>query len=237
LRLGYSGVVTTFEERFVAPPAVRLLRSPGVYRPQSDTWLLAEAAVAAGMPTGARVLDICTGTGALAITAAMLGAKDVVAIDVSRRAVVSARLNAWLNGQRIRALRGSMLALPAKAEFDVVLANPPYVPCPPGTVTRGQQRAWNAGTDGRALLDPICRSMPVLVRRNGFALVVHSALSGVDKSLRQLREGGLRAEVVASSRIPFGPVLRSRRNFLEREGLIEPGQRHEDLVVIRADRP
>jgi release factor glutamine methyltransferase len=228
--------VTTFDERVAAPPALRLVRSPGVYRPQSDTWLLARAAVAAGIPADARVLDICTGTGALAITAAVLGARDVTAIDVSRRAVLSARLNAWLNGQRIRALHGSMLALPAKASFDVVLANPPYVPCPAGTVTRGRKRAWNAGVDGRALLDPICRSLPVLLRPNGFALMVHSTLSGVDKSLQLLREGGLRAEVVARSRIPFGPVLHSRADFLTRRGLIQPGQRHEDLVVIRADR-
>ncbi|MBB5897123.1 HemK2/MTQ2 family protein methyltransferase [Kutzneria kofuensis] len=229
--------MTTFEERLVPSPALRLFRSPGVYRPQSDTWLLAEAAAAARIPPGARVLDICTGTGALAITASMLGARHVVAIDVSRRAVLSARLNAWLNGQRITALRGSMLALPAKASFDVVLANPPYVPCPADTVTRGRRRAWNAGKDGRALLDPICRSMPQLLKPNGFLLMVHSALSDTDKSLRQLREGGLRADVVLTSTIPFGPVMRSRTEFLEQEGLIEPGQRHEDLVVIRADRP
>jgi release factor glutamine methyltransferase len=229
--------VTTFDDRVVVPPALRLVRSPGVYRPQSDTWLLAEAAAAAGIPADARVLDICTGTGALAITAALLGARDVTGIDVSRRAVLSARLNAWLNGQRIRALHGSMLALPATASFDVILANPPYVPCPAGTVTRGHQRAWNAGVDGRALLDPICQSLPVLLNPTGFALIVHSTLSSMDTSLRLLRAGGLRADVVARSRIPFGPVLHSRTDFLTRRGLIAPGQRHEDLVVIRADRP
>jgi release factor glutamine methyltransferase len=42
---------------------------------------------------------------------------------------------------------------------------------------------------------------------------------------------------VTRSRIPFGPVLHSRAGFLTRQGLIRPGQRHEDLVVIRADRP
>ncbi|MFI9387699.1 class I SAM-dependent methyltransferase [Kutzneria sp. NPDC052558] len=229
--------MTTFEERILTPPAPRLLRSPGVYRPQYDTWLLAEAVAATGIPAGGRVLDVCTGTGALAITAAMLGAGEVTAVDVSRRAVLSARLNAWLNGRRIRARRGSMLALPATASFDVILANPPYVPCPPGTVTRGRRRAWDAGVDGRALLDPICRSMPLLLRPQGFLLLVHSVLSGVDTSLRQLRGCGLNADVVLRGRIPFGPVLSGRTVFLEREGLIAAGQRHEDLVVIRADRP
>jgi release factor glutamine methyltransferase len=103
-------------------------------------------------------------------------------------------------------------------------------------VTTGRRRAWNAGPDGRALLDPICRSLPRLLRPNGFALMVHSQLSDPDATLDQLRAGGLRADIVLRERIPFGPVLTSRAEFLTREGLIAPGQRHEDLVVIRADR-
>jgi release factor glutamine methyltransferase len=67
--------------------------------------------------------------------------------------------------------------------------------------------------------------------------MVHSVLSDVDKSLRQLRDGGLAAEVVSRSTIPFGPVMWSRTEFLEQAGLIERGQRNEELVVIRADRP
>jgi release factor glutamine methyltransferase len=59
----------------------------------------------------------------------------------------------------------------------------------------------------------------------------------VDATVRRLRDTGLKASVVARRRVPFGPVLRARAGFLERSGLIEPGQRHEELVVIRGDRP
>jgi release factor glutamine methyltransferase len=37
--------------------------------------------------------------------------------------------------------------------------------------------------------------------------------------------------------VPFGPVMRQRVSLLERQGLIRPGQRHEELVVIRGDQP
>src|SRR5690606_6643447 len=50
-----------------------LLRPPGVYRPQSDTRLLAAALSRAGIPRGARMLELGTGTGAVAMTAARGG--------------------------------------------------------------------------------------------------------------------------------------------------------------------
>lgn len=37
--------------------------------------------------------------------------------------------------------------------------------------------------------------------------------------------------------VPFGPVLRERADWLEMQGLIEPGQEKEELVVIRAEQP
>jgi release factor glutamine methyltransferase len=61
-------------------------------------------------------------------------------------------------------------------------------------------------------------------------------VAGIDESLRQLRAGDLTASVVARAKIPFGPVMRGRTGFLRESGLVEAGQRYEELVVIRADR-
>ncbi|WP_342665087.1 hypothetical protein [Thermocrispum agreste] len=47
---------------------MELIAPPGVYRPQNDTWMLAEAVATAGVQD-ADVLDVGTGTGALAIAA------------------------------------------------------------------------------------------------------------------------------------------------------------------------
>ncbi|WP_051768971.1 HemK2/MTQ2 family protein methyltransferase [Lentzea albidocapillata] len=211
-----------------------LLRARGVYAPQDDTALLLEALHAAAIPRGARVLDIGTGTGALALAAMRAGAADVTAVDVSRRAVWTARINALMNRAPIRVRQGNVLDVVRDESFDLVLANPPYVPA--NCVARGRARAWDAGLDGRELLNPLCALSFDLLAPGGVLLMVHSALCGVDLTLQQLRECGLKASVVQRRRVPFGPVMRSRTAFLERHGLIEPGQVDEELVVIRGDR-
>ncbi len=216
---------------------VRLLRAPGVYAPQDDTDLLVEAMHAAAIPARARVLDIGTGTGALAIAAIKAGAAEVTGVDVSRRAVWTARVNAALRGMPLKVRLGNALEVVADERFDLVLANPPYVPAANPCAATGPARAWDAGYDGRQLLDPLCARMIDLLVPGGVLLMVHSALCGVDTTLRQLRDNGLKASVVQRRSIPFGPVMRGRTDFLERHGLIEPGQRHEELVVIRGDRP
>jgi release factor glutamine methyltransferase len=76
-----------------------------------------------------------------------------------------------------------------------------------------------------------------MLSSGGVFLIVHSAICGVETTLDKLRQGGLKVAVVARRREPFGPVMLQRIALLERQGLIEPGQRHEELVVIRGDRP
>jgi release factor glutamine methyltransferase len=211
-----------------------MMRLPGVYRPQGDTLLLAEQLRGVGLWPGCRVLDLCTGTGVLAMTAARGGAGPVTAVDVGGRAVLSARLNAWLRRAPVRVLRGDLFAPVAGEVFDVVVANPPYVPGP--DAARGRALAWNAGWDGRSVIDRICARAPLMLAGGGTLLMVQSALSGVESTLGSLRAAGLKASVVARRIQPFGPVLRSRAALLEGRGLTRPGQRHEELVVVRADQ-
>ncbi|WHT16006.1 methyltransferase [Crossiella sp. CA-258035] len=216
---------------------MELLRSLGVYAPQRDTTLLVDAMLAAPFPTGARVLDVGTGSGALAEAAAVAGAAEVTAIDVSRRAVLTARLRTLRHWPRVRIRRGDMRFCLRGKEFDLVLANPPYVPAVrPGLPERGPARAWDAGPDGRALLDPLCTRAPELLAPKGTMLLVQSALAGTEDTLDRLRAGGLKAAVVARDRIPYGPVLRERAEWLVRNGFTDPGEDEEELVVIRADR-
>jgi release factor glutamine methyltransferase len=185
----------------------------------------------------ARVLDVGTGSGALALAAVRHGASRVTAVDVSLRAVLTARLNARLSRLPIEVLRGSLLDPVRGRRFELILANPPYVPAPQARLPRrGAARAWDAGHDGRVVLDRICRGAPALLAPGGVLLLVHSALCGVESTLDRLRESGLDAEVAERRRIPFGPVLRARAAYLESRGLIRPGEEKEELVVIRAIR-
>lgn len=213
-----------------------LLRTPGVYRPQSDTRLLAGALRSARIPAGARVLELGTGTGAVAVAAAREGC-EVVAVDVSAQAVLAARVNALVRGLPVRVLRGDLFAPVAGEVFDVIVANPPYVAGDTDPASaRGRARAWEAGPGGRVLLDRICAAAPRHLTPSGTLLVVHSALNGVAATLVSLRRAGMRASVVARRREPLGPVMRYRAADLRARGLLRPGQQYEDLVVVRADR-
>ena len=91
---------------------MRVATLPGVFRPRSDSWLLAAhlRAEMTGLPPAPSVLDVCTGSGAIAIAGAQAGAGAVTAVDVSRRSVLTVRINARLNGVRVRALRGDLFA-------------------------------------------------------------------------------------------------------------------------------
>lgn len=205
-----------------------------MYRPQEDTWLMAEALAGAGIPRGGRVLDVCTGTGALAIAAGLAGAGAVTAVDRCRRAVTATWFNARVRGLAVRVRHGDFGDLVGDGEFDLVMANPPYVPSTE-VPERGRARAWDAGLRGRSVLDRLCAVMPLLLAAKGIGLIVHSSLCDSDVTLRQLRGGGLKASVVARRTVPFGPVMRERAGWLARRGLIEDDQEHEELVVIRAD--
>lgn len=215
----------------------------GVYPPQHDSQLLIDCMEETELARGRRVLDLCTGSGVVAIAAAELGAASVVAFDICPRAVCCSQGNAVYAGVDVEVREGSCSGALDYAPFDLIVTNPPYVPTPPSgdtdviPITAGPARAWDAGVDGRMVLDPLCDTAAGMLDAGGSMLLVQSALAGVDKSLESLRATGLDAEVIASQRIPFGPVLSARARWLEVTGQIRRGSRTEELVVIRADKP
>jgi release factor glutamine methyltransferase len=97
--------------------------------PRPETELLVEAALAA-LPEGGRALDLCTGSGCVGVTLALeRPSARVVAVDLSADALALAGENAAALGAAIELLRGDLYEpLPPEARFDVVVANPPYVP-------------------------------------------------------------------------------------------------------------
>ncbi len=79
-----------------------------------------------------RVLDLCTGTGVQALSAAA-HASEVVGVDVNPRAVRFARANARMNGiDNATFVEGDLFGPVAGRRFDLVIANPPFVAAPPG---------------------------------------------------------------------------------------------------------
>lgn len=215
----------------------------GVYAPQTDTYFLAQALRREEPGPGMDVLDLGTGNGTLAVCAARLGAR-VTATDIAWDAVMSARLNALRAGLSLIVRHGDLLTPVRGQRFDLVVSNPPYVPAPgpppqppgEGMLHVRASDAWDAGRDGRAVVDRICEEVPHAMRPGGVLLMVQSALSGTDTTLRSLSRSGLRATVSDRMRIPFGPVLRARLAWLRDCQLIAPHEDLEELVVIRAQQ-
>lgn len=212
---------------------MRILVLPGVFKPDSDTRMLARLVESEPRLPGSRVLDLCCGSGAVALTAARGGAREVDAVDVSRKAVATTRLNAALNGVKVRAQRGDLFGPVDGRRFDLIVSNPPYVPGDDELPTRGPSRAWEGGERGRRLIDRVVVGAPNHLSPGGSLMVVQSSICGPEETLEAMRRAGLDPELVARETNPLGPVFTERVAQLERAGLLPPGQRHEELVVLR----
>lgn len=215
--------------------------SEGVYAPQADSHLLIETISLSGAIQGARVLDFCAGTGVVGIAAAMLGARHVTAIDMCPRAVDCCQRNVLTCQLDVDVRLGSLADALDSGPYDVVLCNPPYVPESPGfrqerhDAATGSPLAWNAGADGRRVLDPLCAQSAALLSPGGSIFIVQSAVADVQKSLQTLNSSGVTATVIARQEVPFGPVMRSRAAWLRRIGRLSIDCDTEEIVVIRGD--
>lgn len=100
-------------------------------RPETEELVL-WAEQCAAVPTHPRILDLCTGSGCIAIVlAAHLPQAEVTALDISHAAIETARRNAAMNGVSIRFIEDDVLngiASLAGETFDIIVSNPPYIP-------------------------------------------------------------------------------------------------------------
>ena len=135
---------------------IDLLVDPRVLIPRPETEHLVEAAL--DLPQGARVADVGTGSGAVALALkAERPDLEVIATDASADALAVARANAERLGLEVALLEGDLLE-PVAGPLDAVLSNPPYVAdADRGTlapdITRHEPEvALYAGTDGLSLI-------------------------------------------------------------------------------------
>src|SRR5947209_11184511 len=168
----------------------------------------------------AKVLDLCSGSGLIAVSAAMAHRAEAVAIDVSRRAVWAARLNARANGVRVRALRGDLFTPVAGERFDLIASNPPYLPGPADHLPhRGPARAWEGGVHGRVFIDRICDEAASHLVPGGALLLLQSSVCDIPATLARLAGNGLESEVVFTHHGPLGPILSARADWLRQQGV------------------
>ncbi len=168
--------------------------------PRPETELVVEAALAA-LPAGGLALDLCTGSGCIAITLALErpGAR-VIATDLSAEALSLARENARALGAPIELVHGDLYApVPPELRFDVIVSNPPYVPSPeiPGLARELRHEpalALDGGGDGLAVARRVVAEAPAHLRPGG-TVVVEMHESHRDLFPQLCREAGFeRAE-------------------------------------------
>jgi len=131
--------------------------NPDVLIPRGETELLVNEALKLGLDIKQpKVLDLCTGSGAIAVSLAYyLPDSEVFAVDISAKALEIARINAQANGvdNKIEFFCGDMfLALETK-QFDIITCNPPYISATeyvelPVDVKKEPRLALYGGKDG-----------------------------------------------------------------------------------------
>lgn len=153
---------------------------PGVFIPRPETELIVERAGAI-QPSPERILDLCTGSGALAIALAIrFPPSRVVATDLSEIPLEVARANAERHGclSQIRFVQGDLFA-PLRAEsdrFDLIVCNPPYIPerdrptLQPEVRDYEPARALFAPEEGTAFYRRILREAPAFLTQAGHLL-------------------------------------------------------------------
>lgn len=143
--------------------------------PRPETEHLVEVALAHLESTPGPVLDLCTGTGCVALAIAMHApACPVTALDINPEAVALAQENAALHAADLTVHTGDLFAaLPAPARFEVITANPPYVEqgawegLSPSITRHEDPRALLAGEDGLDCVRRIVRESPVWLLAGG----------------------------------------------------------------------
>ena len=154
--------------------------SPEVLIPRSETEVLVEEALKRLPPLASRLLDLGTGSGAVAITLACERPDvTVTATDTSEEALDMARRNAQTLGGRVELVAGSWFEPLAGRRFGMIVSNPPYVAARDPHLARGdlrfepRQALTDGSADGLASIRAIVSGAPAHLEPGGWLLVEH----------------------------------------------------------------
>ncbi len=177
--------------------------------PRPDTETLVEAVLreAKTFPAPPSLLDLCTGSGAVAVALAVEGSfSSVTASDISHEAVNIARENAAKNGveEKILFAEGDLFRAKTKSEkslsrrsYDIICANPPYVPTAeieelePEVRDHDPLLALDGGADGLDFYRRLAKDAPAHLNEGGKILLEIGCGQGEDV-IRIFAEAGWR---------------------------------------------
>lgn len=168
-----------------------------VLTPRMETEILVEQVLKfASRKT--KILDIGTGSGAIAVTLAKMSEAHVTAIDISRQALQVASGNAKKHGVKVEFIESNLLEnLKKRRKFDIIVSNPPYIPtkdiakldvnvreCDP-------KLALDGGEDGLKFYREITNDAKKHLHKNG--LLFYEVGKGQSSAVRKImRENGFK---------------------------------------------
>ena len=182
---------------------VQLHVGPGVFTPRPETEALLEWALAQSLPHDAVILDLCTGSGALAIAlASQRPQARVVAVDDDTEALDYARRNAV--GTTVRLVYGDVTDVNLLPELlgsvDLVVANPPYLatgsPLEPEVARHDPAHALFGGADGMSVITPLIARAAGWLKPGGLLAVEHDDTTSA-ATVRMITDTGVFADVTA----------------------------------------
>jgi release factor glutamine methyltransferase len=153
---------------------------PGVFTPRPETEALLEWAHAVAVPPGGVIVDLCTGSGALALALASYRPDArVIAVERSEQALRYARTN--VDGSEVELVHADVtdpdVLGDITGQVDLVVANPPYIPdganLEPEVAEHDPHVALFGGPDGMAVIGPIVGLVSRLLRPGGQVGVEH----------------------------------------------------------------
>ena len=140
--------------------------------PREDTEVLVQEVIKLNRK---RILDMCTGSGCIAISLAkyMEGAK-VDAVDISERALTIAKVNAKKNNVEVNFIKSNLFE-EVKGKYDVIVSNPPYIKTQEletlqPEVKHEPQKALDGGKTGLFFYKKIIREAPKYLSKNGILI-------------------------------------------------------------------
>ena len=175
--------------------------APAVLIPRLDTEILVETVLTWIGGRKAEVLDLCTGSGCIAVSIAKLARNArVTASDISAEALETAKKNSRQNSTDIRFLQGDLFTpFSGEERFDAIVSNPPYIPGAELAKLEPEVRDWepalalDGSADGLAFYRRIIREAPAHLKDGGLLAfeIGYEQGKAVSELMRQAGFGGV----------------------------------------------
>jgi release factor glutamine methyltransferase len=165
-----------------------------VYQPAEDSYLI--LSVIKKYSKNKSVLDMCTGSGILAIEASKYS-KSTTAADINQEAII----NLKLNYPKIKSIKSNLFKN-VKSKFDLIICNPPYLPLDKNE-DKESRLATTGGKKGDEFTLKFVKEAVNHLNKNGIILLLLSSLTPRSRINNFLEKIHLKSNLIASKKVFF----------------------------------